>query len=79
MRGDIIPLAGAVSEALLMSVERVLTPGDMAALAGAPNVAVPILQKLRATHHRQAQLIASGKKLNEVAAIVGCSTQRLVQ
>jgi hypothetical protein len=38
-----------------------------------------LLQKLRATHHRQAQLLAQGLSVNEVAVIVGCTPQRLVQ
>ena len=76
---DLIPARGAIAEQLLLEVERELTPADLLRLADAPKVSVPILQKLRATHHRQAQLIAQGKALNEVAAIVGCTTQRLVQ
>jgi hypothetical protein len=76
---DLIPSRGAVAETLLLEVERELTPEDLLRLADAPKVSVPILQKLRATHHRQAQLLAEGKSLGEVAAIVGCTTQRLVQ
>jgi hypothetical protein len=76
---DLIPARGAVAEQLLLEVERELTADDLLRLADAPKVSVPILQKLRATHHRQAQLIAQGKPLNQVAAIVGCTTQRLVQ
>ena len=78
-RPDLIPSRGAVAEPLLLEVERALTAQDLARLADAPKVSVPILQKLRATHHRQAQLLASGKKVKEVAAIVGCTEQRLVQ
>ena len=76
---DLIPARGAVAEPLLLEVTRSLTAGDMARLSEAPKVSVPILQRLRATHHRQAQLLASGKKVNEVAMIVGCTVQRLVQ
>ena len=76
---DLIPSRGAIAEALLLEVERELTPEDLLRLADAPKVTVPILQKLRATHHRQAQLLAQGKSLGETAAIVGCTTQRLVQ
>lgn len=78
-RRDIIPNRGAIAEPLLMEVERELTQQDLARLGEAPKVSVPILQKLRATHHRQAQLLASGKTVSEVAMIVGCTVQRLVQ
>ena len=63
----------------MLEVARELTAEDLLRLADAPKVAVPILQKLRATHHRQAQLLAKGHSVNEVAAIVGCTPQRLVQ
>jgi hypothetical protein len=62
-----------------MEVERELTREDLTRLGDAPKVSVPILQKLRATHHRQAQLLAKGHSPTEVAAIVGCTVQRLVQ
>lgn len=75
----LIPSRGAVAEPLLMEVTRELTATDLDRLHTAPKVNVPILQKLRATHHRQAQLLASGKTPTEVAAIVGCTVQRLVQ
>jgi hypothetical protein len=76
---DLIPSRGAIAEPLLMEVRRDLTPEDLLRLGDAPKVGVPILQKLRATHHRQAQLLASGKTPTQVAAIVGCTVQRLVQ
>lgn len=75
----LIPSRGAVAEPLLMEVTRELTATDLDRLSQSPKVNVPILQKLRATHHRQAQLLASGKTPTEVAAIVGCTVQRLVQ
>jgi hypothetical protein len=78
-RPDLIPSRGAIAEPLLMEVTRDITHEDLLRLGEAPKVSVPVLQKLRATHHRQAQLLAQGKKLTEVAAIVGCTTQRLVQ
>lgn len=78
-RGDIMPLRGRVGQPLLMEVTRELTQEDLLRLADSPKVTVPVLQKLRAVHHRQAQLLASGKKVTEVAAIVGCTVQRLVQ
>lgn len=80
-RPDLLPSRGAIAEPLLMEVTREITSDDLRRLAegGAPKVTVPILQKLRATHHKQAALLAQGKSLAEVAAIVGCTTQRLVQ
>lgn len=78
-RPDLIPQRGAISEPLLMEVDRVLTQADANRLGEAPKVTVPILQKLRATHHRQALLLAQGKSVSEVAAIVGCTPQRLTQ
>lgn len=80
-RPDLIPSRGAIAEPLLMDVTREITAEDLLRLTNnaGPKVGVPILQKLRATHHRQAQLLAQGKNLNEVAAIVGCTVQRLVQ
>lgn len=78
-KGDILPSRGAVAEPLLMEVTRDITAQDLLRLGEAPKVGVPVLQKLRAVHHRQAELLASGKTLVEVAAIIGCTTQRLVQ
>lgn len=78
-RPDLIPARGAIAEPLLLEVERALNAQDMARIGDAPKVSVPILQRLRATHHRQAQLLAEGKSVTEVAAIVGCTPQRLTQ
>lgn len=78
-KADIIPSRGAVVEPLLLEVTRELTPDDLARLVNAPKVGVPILQKLRATHHRQASLLAEGKAVHEVAIIVGCTPQRITQ
>jgi hypothetical protein len=78
-RPDLIPSRGAIAEPLLLEVTREITNADLSKLGEAPKVSVPILQKLRATHHRQAQLLASGKTPTQVAAILGCTVQRLVQ
>lgn len=78
-QADLIPSRGAVAEPLALEVLRPLTARDMERLGEAPKVGVPILQRLRATHHRQAQLLASGKSVSETAAIVGCTPQRLTQ
>lgn len=76
---DLIPSRGAIAESLLLEVRRPLEPEDFTRLGEAPKVNVPVLQKLRAVHHRQAQLLAQGKTLREVAVIVGCTPQRLTQ
>lgn len=79
MKPDLIPSRGAIAEPMFLEVKRELTPDDLLRLGDAPKVGVPVLQKLRSIHHRQAQLLAQGKKPTEVAAIVGCTVQRLVQ
>ena len=76
---DLIPSRGAIAEPLTFSVVRELISTDMLRLSEAPKVGVPILQRLRAQHHRQAQLQAAGHAMNEIAAIVGCTTARLTQ
>jgi hypothetical protein len=78
-RKDIIPSRGAVAEPLLLEVTRALTADDLGRLSEAPKVGVPLLKKLRAVHHQQAQLLASGKSVKDVAAIIGCTTQRIIQ
>jgi hypothetical protein len=78
-RGDIIPTRGAIAEPLVLEVTREITGDDLRRMGEAPAVGVPMVQKLRAVHHRQAQLLASGKTHGQVAAIVGCTVQRLVQ
>lgn len=69
----------AIAAPLNIEIVRALTSDDLKSLVGAPRVDVPVLQKLRAIHHRQAVLIAEGKTNNEVAAIVGSTAQRIVQ
>ena len=76
---DLIPSRGAIAEPLLLEVSRALTARDLLRVGDAPKTNVPILQRLRASHHRQAQLLAQGKTPTEVAMIVGCTVQRLVQ
>jgi hypothetical protein len=78
-RPDLIPQRGAIAEPLLLEVDRQISAADLARAGDAPKVTVPILQKLRATHHRQALLLAQGKPVREVAMIVGCTPQRLTQ
>ena len=78
-RPDLIPSRGAISEPLHIEVIRDLTAADILRLGDAPKVGPPAIQKLRATHHRQAVLLAEGRSVAEVAAIVGCTPQRLTQ
>lgn len=78
-KGELLPSRGALAEPLLLDVVRELTPDDLARANEAPKSGVPILQRLRATHHRQAELLAQGRTNLEVAAIVGCTPQRLTQ
>ena len=74
-----IPTHGRIPPPLLLEVTRDLLPQDLRRLSDAPKTSVPTLQRLRAIHHRQAQLLASGRTATEVAAIVGVTVQRLVQ
>jgi len=62
-----------------MTVERELTHEDIMELATQPKarVAAPVLQKLRASHHRIAREMAQGKSAVEVAALVGRTPQRV--
>lgn len=62
-----------------MSVTRQLTKEDILRLALEPKVKVgaPVLQKLRASHHRAALELARGKDAIEVATIVGRTPQRI--
>lgn len=74
-----IPSRGRPKRPIFLEVLRELSPADLGRLGEAPKVSVPTVQRLRAIHHRQAQLLASGRTPTEVAAIVGCTVQRLVQ
>jgi hypothetical protein len=76
---SLVPRRGAVAQPLLLEVVRDLTVGDLPRLSETSKVSVPTVQRLRAVHHRQAQLLAQGRSVKEVAAIVGCSPQRIVQ
>jgi hypothetical protein len=62
-----------------MSVRRQLTEDDLIDMATdpAPKVAPPIIQKLRASHHTAARLLAQGKPVKEVAILVGRTPQRI--
>ncbi len=61
-----------VRELTLEDLEELRTPG--------PAAVVPInLDRIREIHHVQARLLAEGRKLSAVAAIVGTSVARLKQ
>jgi hypothetical protein len=77
---DFLPSRGQAAS-LLMIVERELSADDLMRLAATPPRAdyVPAVKRLSQRHHRQAQLIAEGYKLREVAAIVGSTPERLTQ
>jgi len=79
MNKELIPSRGAIAEPLILEVRRELTPVDLQRAGDAPKVGTPVIQKLRATHHRQALLLAQGKSVKEVASIVGCTPQRITQ
>jgi hypothetical protein len=60
-----------------MSYVRDLTAADLARLANALPTTIPPLKKMRATHHKQAQLLALGHKPTEVARVCGTTPSRL--
>jgi len=62
-----------------MEAGRALTENDLPRLADVPRVGSPILRRLTATHHKQALLLAEGKTIGQVAAIVGCTPTRIMQ
>ena len=79
-KADLFPPAGRPRK-LHMEVVRELTAEDLRALRTPAACASgpPPLQKLRASHHQQAKLLAEGKKIVEVAAIVGVTPERIHQ
>jgi hypothetical protein len=64
---------------LLLEVEREITEDDIKSFLAAPPIVTrqAPLQRLRTIHHRQAQLIASGKSLVEISHMVGTTPHRL--
>lgn len=75
----ILPSRGRPGVTLVMSVRRQLDESDLIAMATepAPKVGAPIIQKLRATHHNAARLLAQGKSVKEVAILVNRTAQRI--
>jgi len=76
---DLLPARGRPGLPLTFEVVRELSVADLTRALTAPLVGVPPIQRLRTVHHRQARLIAEGRKLAEVAAIVGSTPERLSQ
>lgn len=79
MMSNLLNARGAIAAPLFLEVIRELVPADLIDLINAPAQAVPVLQRIRAIHHRQAVLLAEGRTINEVAAIVGTTPARLQQ
>src|SRR5215471_8180324 len=76
---EILPSRGRPGTTLMMSVRRQLTHEDIMRLAtqGKAKVLAPVMQRLRASHHRAAQMLAQGKDPTEVAIAVGRTVQRI--
>lgn len=80
-----LPKRGRPGAAILMTVERELVASDIFRLAmgqgpngdPAPRKAPPMLQRLKASHHTAARLLAAGLTVKEVAARVGRTPQRI--
>lgn len=66
---------------IIMSVDRELTPEDLEAesLMGEAKkvISAPPIQRLRASHHAAARLLASGRSIIETAQAVGRTPQRI--
>ena len=78
---DHLPSRGQVAAPLSLEVVRELSPLDLLSLADAPkgNTQPPPLQTIKARHHRMAQLLAMGRKIVDVAIIVGSTPTRIQQ
>lgn len=76
---EIIPARGAIKTPLTLEYERDLTMNDIARLDLALPQAPPPIRTVRAIHHRQAQLLAEGKSMAEVARIVGSDESRIAR
>lgn len=76
---ELLPGRGRIAAPLELEVQRELTASDLLQLA-TPEMrpaAAPVLQRIRATHHRQALLLAQGYSAVDVASIVGSTPQRV--
>lgn len=77
---NVLPSRGRPGTPVTMVVDRALTREDMLELAAAgpeTRVAPPMIQRLRSSHHRAAQLLAQGKDTKEVALLVNRTPQRI--
>lgn len=75
---DLLPTRAAVAS-LTMTIVRELDMDDLKLLLDAPPVGIAPLQRVKIIHRRTAELLASGRKISEVAAIVGSTPGRLTQ
>lgn len=81
MSGDFLPSRGHASS-LIMTIERELTADDLVRLAsedGGAHDYVPAVKRLTSRHQRQAQLVAEGYKIAEVAALTQSTPARITQ
>jgi len=74
-----VPNRGRIAEPIVMTVVRDLTLEDIHRLVTEPITvsAPPTLQKLTATHHAMARLLASGKSAAQVAVLCNKTPQRV--
>lgn len=80
-----LPKRGRPGIPIFMQVERDLTPEDLRLLEigvdddgnPLPKKAPPMLQRLKASHHTAARLLAAGLSVKEVATKVGRTPQRI--
>lgn len=73
------PRRGAIAQPVSMELVRELTADDLARLPTGLPLALNPIKWAREVHHRQAQLVAEGRKDIEIAAIVGCTAERIHQ
>jgi hypothetical protein len=78
---DLIPKRGSVGKALVLEIVRELEPADLALLSAdfKPRTGPPPIQQLKAIHHRQAELLAQGMKVIDVARALGTTPARIHQ
>lgn len=76
--GSLLPKRGAF-KSLSFEVIRELEPDDILRVGSGSLLSHPPLQKIRAIHHRIAQLIGQGFTYMEIAEMVGSSYQRITK
>lgn len=76
-----LPARGRPAQTMALEVERALTARDIYDLATGALVpqttGAPVIQRIKAAHHRIAQLLVTGLADNEVAFATGYSPQRV--